>query len=398
MRKLLPLHRDFDGVRWCDGNEDPGDTTWLWEKAGEKIQIDISGGPQTSGMTITRDRGAQLKCVPFPRPGPPQLSTAGNATAIGLWFEPSELTYSSGSDKLYVTQLAPKQAIYVLSLSELTKTPPLLDKSITDGTRHLAVNNKLKLGYALNNAGGVRVFNTDTDKLLSTTERRSCEAEVMAVDEETGVVYGGGVSPTGECLVKFDSAGHLLAEHDVASRRAGQNRMIQRIAADPASGDVVYLDPYSVGRSDQALTEKWRTPAPFVSPSGDGISGPKVDDMGYEPRSATAYVCVRRTSVTAPATLVSFDGHTGKQTGEFIAPASSSQFAADQQGRLFVALSNSRDIYVVDDGAQSLRKFDTLPAVPDGSTRSVEWLAVDPVKHRLFVSPGSGNSIYQYPY
>jgi hypothetical protein len=398
MRKQLPLHHDLGGVPWCDEDEDSHNITWLWQKVGDKIQIDIGGDAQSSGITITRDHGGQSKCVPWPRPKPPQLSTAGNATVIGLWFEPAELTFSSGSNKLYVSAISGKPATYVLSMSRLTKIPLRLDGSITDGAHHIAVNNKLKLGYALHNTGALRVFNTDTDKLMSTTEARSCQAEVLAVDEATGTVYGGGQSATGECLVEFDSAGNFLAEKDVAPASGKQNRMIQRIAADPASGDIIYTDPYSVGRADQRLTEKWRSPAPGVSTSSDIYSGPRASDMGYEPGSATVYVCVTPTSTTAPATIAIYDGHTGKQTGQFTAPASTDQFAADQQGRLFVALDNSRDLYILDDGAQSLTKFETLPNVPDGSTRHVEWLAVDSVGHRLFVSPGSGNSVYQYPY
>jgi hypothetical protein len=398
MRKRVPLRHDFDGVPWCDGNEEPDDTTWLWEKAGEKIQIDISGGPKSSGLTITHSFGAQLKCVPWPRPKPPQLSTSGNATVIGLWFEPVELTFSTGSDKLYVANISGKPATYVVSMSALTKIPPRLDVSITDGVSHIAVNNKLKLGYALKHTGALRVFNTDTDTPISTTEPRACEAEVLTVDEASGTVYGGGQSATGECLVRFDSAGRFIAEKDVAPRSGNQNRMIHRIAADPATGDVIYMDPYSVGRADQTLTEKWRTPAPGVSPSGDVFSGPHASDMGYEPGSATVYVCVSPTSTTAPATIAIYDGTTGKQTGQFTTPAPTDQFAADQQGRLFVALTRSSDLYVLDHGAQSLTKFQTLPNVPDGSTRNVEWLAVDSAGHRLFVSPGSGNSVYQYSY
>jgi hypothetical protein len=398
MRKRLPLRHDFDGVPWCDGNEEPDDTAWLWEKAGEKIRIDISGGPKSSGLTITHSFGGQLKCVPWPRPKPPQLSTSGNATVIGLWFEPVELTFSTGSDKLYVADISGKPATYVVSMSALTKIPPRLDESITDGVSHIAVNNKLKLGYALKHTSALRVFNTDTDTPISTTEPRACEAEVLTVDEASGTVYGGGLSATGECLVRFDSAGRFIAEKDVAPRSGNQNRMIQRIAADPASGDVIYMDPYSVGRADQTLTEKWRTPAPGTNTSSDQYSGTSASDMGYEPSSATVYVCVSPASTTAPATIAVYDGHTGKQSGQFNIPASTDQFAADQQGRLFVALTRSSDLYVLDHGAQSLTKFQTLPNVPDGSTRHVEWLAMDSARHQLFVSPGSGNSVYKYPY
>jgi hypothetical protein len=395
MRRQLPLHHDFDGVPWCDGDEQPGDITWLWQKVGDKIQIEISGGPKSSGITITRDHGGQSKCVPWPRPAPPQLSTAGNATRIGLWFEPADLTYSAGSDKLYVSSISGKPATYVLSMSALTKIPPRLDDSIVSGTQRLTVNNKLKLGYTLDNSGALRVFNTDTDKLVSTIDARACKAQVLAVDETRGTVYGGGRSDRGECLVEFDSAGHFLAEKDIAPGSGKQNPMIQRIAADPASGDVIYTDPYGVGRADQRLVEKWRSPAPGVSTSGDIYSGPHVSDLGYEPGSATVYVCV---SPTAPATITVYDARTGKQTGQFTAPASTDQFAADQQGRLFVTLANSSDVYVLDHGAQLLTKFATLPALPGGSTRHVEWLAVDPAGHRLFVNAGSGNSVYQYSY
>ena len=399
LRKQLPLHHDFDGVPWCDEDEDPHDTTWLWQKVGDKIQINVGGGAQSSGITITRDRDDPSKCVPWPRPKPTQVSTAGAATRIELWFKPSRLTFSKGSGKLYVTDLSGKPATYVVSLSALDKIPARLADSITNDDA-IAVNNKLKLGYVsvLGGTGPLRVFNTDTDTLISTTERRSCSAQVLAVDETSGMVYGGGLSDTGECLVKFDSAGHFLAEKDVAHRSGNQNRMIQRIAADPASGDVIYTDPYGVGRADPTLIEMWRTPAPGVSTYGDIYSGPHASDMGYESTSETVYVCVSPTSRAAPATIAIFDGRTGKQTGQFTSPGSSDQFAGDHEGRLFVALSNSSDVYGLDHGAQSLTKFQTLPDVPDRSSRSVEWLAVDPAGHRLFVSPGRGNSIYQYPY
>lgn len=333
MGKQLPLHHGLDGVAWCDEDEeDPNNTTWLWQQVGDMIRIGVGGGSHSSEIAITRDHGGPSKCVPWPRPRPPQLSTAGAATGIGLWFEPTELTFSIGSDKLYVADLTGKPATYVVSMSALTKTPPRLDESITGGTSHIAVNNKLRLGYALDNLGTLRVFNTDTDTLVSTNEPRSCKAHVFAVDETSGLAYGGGLSATGECLVEFDSAGHLLAEKDVAVRSGSQNRMIQRIAVDPASGDVIYMDPYSVGRADRALIQKWRTPASGVSTAGDGFSGPHANDMGYEPISATVYVCVGPTSTTAQATIAVYDGHTGKQTGQFTAPASTDQFAADQPG------------------------------------------------------------------
>jgi hypothetical protein len=388
MRTQLPLHHDFDGVPWCDEDEpDANNTTWLWQGVGNKIQIDLGGDQHSSGITITRDRGGQQKCVPWPRPKPPELSTAGAASVIGLWFEPGAVAFSTGSDKLYVADWVGKPATYVLSMSALTKIPPRLDNSI-DYDDAIVVNNKLKLGYVLakDGTGQMRVFNTDTDTVVSTTERRSCRAQVLAVDETSGWVYGGGQSDAGECLVKYDSAGHIIAEKDVAPPTGNQVAVIQRVAADSASGDVIYTDPASVARADQTLTEKWRTPAPGAS------------DLGYEPASATVYVCLSSTARNAPATIAVYDGYTGSRSGQIAVPASTDQFAADQQGRLFVALSESNDIYVLERGAQSLTKFETLPSVGDGSARHLEWLAVDPVGHRLFVAPGGGNAIYQYSY
>lgn len=396
MRKQLPVHHDFDGVPWCDQDErDPHNTTWLWQGGGNKIGVSIGGGQHSSGITITRDRGGQQKCVPWPRPKPPDLSTAGAVTRIGLWFEPTQLTFSTGSDKLYLADILGKPASYVVSMSALTQIPPQLDESIAEGVYHIAVNNKLRLGYALTYNGALRVFNTDTDTLVATTGRRSCTAEVIAVDEISGSVYGGGQSNAGECLVKFDSAGRIVAEKDLAHAIGNHNQMLQRIAADSASGDVVYSDPYSVGRADRELTEKWRTPAPGVI---DSDSAPHVSDMGYEPESATVYVCVSPTSRSAPATIAVYHGHTGGQSGQFTVSASTDQFAADQQGRLFVVLSQSDDVYLLEHGGQSLTKVETLPSVPDGSARNVEGLVVDPVGHRLFVAPGSGTSLYQYSY
>jgi hypothetical protein len=398
--KRLPLHHDLDGVPWCDENEEeePRVTSWLWEKVGEKIEIDISGGPSGSGVTITHDRFGQHKCVPWPHPGPSQLSTAGAAMRIGVWFEPTALTFSAGSNKLYVDAISPKDATYAVSMSAMTTTPSRLNDSIADGIHQIAVNNKLRLGYALAHTGALRVFNTDSDTLVASTEPRSCKAEVLAVNEASSMVYGGGLSATGECVVKFDSAGHFVEEKDVAPASGKENRMIQRIAVDPASGDVIYMDPYSVGRADPTLTEKWRTPAPGVSRSKDIYSGPAASDMGYEPSSATVYVCVSPTSIVAPATIAVYDGRTGKQTGQFTSPGSSTQFAADQEDRLFVAFANSSDLYVLANGAKSPAKFETLVDVQNSSPTDIKWLAVNSAAHQLFVSPGSGNSVYRYSY
>lgn len=53
------------------------------------------------------------------------------------------------------------------------------------------------------------------------------------------------------------------------------------------------------------------------------------------------YVSVCGVGVIAPATIAIYDGHTGKQTGQFTGPGLASQFAADHDGRLFAAFFNS---------------------------------------------------------
>lgn len=225
--------------------------------------------------------------------------------------------------------------------------------------------------------------------------------QVLAVNDASDMVYGGGQSATGECLVEFDSDGHLVRENDVAPLSSTQNRLIQRIETDPASGDVLYTDPYSVGRADQTLTEKWRTPVPDTGvPSNTVFPGQgQANDMGFEPNSNTVYVSVCGAGVIAPATIAIYDGHTGKQTGRFTSPGSSSQFAADHDGRLFAAFYNSSDLYVLSHGATTLTKFAALADVPDLSPDDTKCLAVDPSAHRLFVSPGgSGHSVYLYSY
>jgi hypothetical protein len=53
-----------------------------------------------------------------------------------------------------------------------------------------------------------------------------------------------------------------------------------------------------------------------------------------------------------------------------------------------------------------IRKAGTFPSVcpsrrddvPDPSPADITWLAVNAAEHQLFVSPGSGNSVYQYSY
>jgi len=338
--------------------------------------------------------------------------TAGAAILIGLSFSPAELNFSAGSNKLYVSEVFPESgATYVVSMSAPGKAPARLDESINGFSTHIVVNGRLKLGYALIEkpslagspalGGVVRVFNTDTDTLISTSTQPSCVAQVLTVNEASGMVYGGGMSPTGECLIEFDSAGHIVRQADVAPLSRTQNRLIQRIETDPATGDVVYMDPYSVGRADQSLTEKWRTPVPGAGVPSNTVftSQGQGNDMGFEPTSGTVYVSVCGAGVIAPATIAIYDGHTGKQTGQFTGPGSSSQFAADHDGRLFAVFFNSADVFVLPNGASTLTKFATLTDVAGLSPDDPKWLAVDPVRHRLFVSPGgTAQSIYLYSY
>jgi hypothetical protein len=376
----------------------------------------ILGGRRVCLAVVVVLAAAVVACSGSPSasksPSKSPQPTAGSATLIGLSFPPAELTFSAGSNKLYVSEVFPESgATYVVSMSAPGKAPARLDESINGFSTHIVVNGRLKLGYALIEkpplagspalAGVVRVFNTDTDTLISTSTQPSCVAQVLTVNEASGMVYGGGMSPAGECLIEFDSAGHIVRQADVAPLSRTQNRLIQRIETDPATGDVVYMDPYSVGRADQSLTEKWRTPVPGAGVPSNTVfpSQGQGNDMGFEPTSDTVYVSVCGAGVIAPATIAIYDGHTGKQTGQFTGPGSSSQFAADHDGRLFAAFYNSSDLYVLSHGATTLTKFAALANVPDLSPDDAKWLAVDLSAHRLFVSPGgNAHSVYLYSY
>lgn len=323
------------------------------------------------------------------------MSTTGPAplmTAITVPFEPMELTFSASSNKLYVSGLEgnpPVMRAYVVSLSAPAGAIKRLDTSIDALPHHIVVNDKLRRGYALV-VGAIKVFSTDSDTLVSTSQEPSCSPQVLAINQATGMIYGGGLSDTGECLVQFDSDGRIVRENVVAPSVKGKNMLVQRIAVDSASGDVLYTNPSSVGRADQMLTEKWRTPV-----GGHG----EAQDLGFEPKTNTAYVTVGDFPVISPAMISVLDGGTGTQRGEFSGPGWTSEFAATGDGRLFVAFFNSNDLYVLSDGTSTLTKFASLGDIPGSSPSDPKWLAVDTTGRRLFVSPGGdGHKILIYRY
>ena len=308
--------------------------------------------------------------------GPPPL-----VTAIALPFLPMELTFSAAMNKLYVTGLEgqpPRIRAYVVSLSAPAGRIERLDTSINYVPEHIVVNDKLRRGYALV-PGAIKVFSTVSDALVSTSDKPSCSPQVLAISQATGLVYGGGASDKGECLVQLDSDGRIVRENVVAPNVKGQNMLVQRIAVDSASGDVLYTNPSSVGRADQMLVEKWRTP----------VGGPgEAQDLGFEPRTNTAYITIGAFPVISPTRISVLDGRTGKQRGEFSGPGWTNEFAATGDGRLFVAFFASNDLYALSDGTSTLTKFASLGDVPGSSASDPKWLLVDTAGHRLFVSPG----------
>lgn len=344
-------------------------------------------------MLVMAAVGCSHVSAPQSQPqSPPSSAPAKDqgVTFIELPFHPTELAYSSGSAKLYVFQTFPSWGtIFVASTSSPAAKPVLLDNSISQrDVHHIAINNALKRGYALLDSGDVRVFNTDTDTLISTTPHRSCTAEVLAVDEAAGLVYGGGLSSTGQCLVQFDSAGKLVREHDVAPLVRTENRLIQFIAADPVRGGVVYTDPHHVARADQSLNETWRTP----------VGGPsEANDLGFEPKTNTVYVSAGGPPVVAPAKISVYDGANGAAVTQFTGPGSAQDMVPDGDGRLFALFFNSADVYELPGRASGLKTFTSLGKVPGWSPSDAQWLAVDQSGHRLFVSPG-GNDRRVYVY
>lgn len=371
-----------------------------------------NSAPVTNGMRFGRPRrsgwalaatlviatvGCSHPAAQQPQPQPQQPPSSAPTKAPGVSFiefpfHPTELAYSSGSAKLYVFQTFPSWGtIYAVSTYSPAAKPVQLDESIVHGgVHHIAVNNALKRGYALLASGDLRVFDTDTDTLISTTPRRSCTAEVLAVDEATGLVYGGGLSPTGQCLVQFDSAGQLVREHDVAPLVRTENRLIQFIAADPVRGGAVYTDPHHVARADQSLSETWRTP----------VGGPsEANDLGFEPKTNTVYVSAGGPPVVAPATISVYDGANGAPVTQFTGPGSAQDMLPDGAGRLFALFFNSTDIYELPGRASALKTFTSLGQVSGWSPSDAQWLAIDQSGHRLFVSPGGNDRrVYVYAY
>lgn len=336
--------------------------------------------------------------TPPPPPGPSAsvtMSTTGPpplTNAIALPFHPMELTFSAATNKLYATGIEgspPRIGAYVMSLSAAAGPVRRLEKSIGELPEHIVINDRLKRGYALV-PGAIKVFSIESDTLVSTSNKPSCSPQVLAIREETGIVYGGGISEKGECLVQFDSDGRIVRENVVAPIEKGHNVLVQRIALDSATGDVLYTNPSSVGRADQTLTEKWRT---TIAAPDEAL------DLGFEPKSDTAYVTVGHFPVISPTRISVLDGRTGKQKGEFSRPGWTNQFAAAGDGRLFVAFFSSNDVYVLTDGASDLAKFASLGDIPGSSPSDPKWLLVDAAGRRLFVSPGGdGQKILVYRY
>jgi hypothetical protein len=326
--------------------------------------------------------------------GPPPLTTA-----IALPFEPMSLRFRASANKLYASGIEggtargappPRWREYVVSLSAPTGPIERFDTSIEGLQQDIVVNDKLRRGYALMMSGDLKVFSTDSDTLVSTAQKPSCYLQVLAINQATGMVYGGGGSDKGGCIVQFDSDGQVVREKVVAASVKGKSPDVGPMLVDSASGDVLYKDALGVARVDQMLKEKWRTP----------VNGPgEPMDMGFEPKTNTAYVEVGADPVISPSRIYAFDAGTGKPKGEFSGPGRCQGFADTGDGRLFVIFFNSTDLYVLSDGASTLTKFGSLSDIPGWAPSDTRWLEVDKAGRRLFVSPGGDRrkiAIYQY--
>jgi len=323
--------------------------------------------------------------------GPPPLTTA-----IALPFEPMDLTFSASANKLYASGMEevsggpPQWRQYVVSLSAPSGPIERFDTSIKGLQQDLVVNDKLRRGYALMMSGDVKVFSTDSDTLVSTAQKPSCSLEVLAINQATDMVYGGGATNEGGCLVQFDADGHVVREKVVGPHAKDKSPIIGSLAVDSASGDVLYLNAFGLARADKMLNEKWRTPV-----HGPGEPGP----MGFEPKTNTAYVVVGTEPVISPTKISVFDAATGTPRGESSGPGSCQGFAATGDGRLFAIFFNSTDLYVLADGTSILTKFVSLNDIPGWAPSDTRWLQVDTVGRRLFVSPGGDRqkiAVYQY--
>ena len=337
---------------------------------------------------------------------PPTISAAGPSPltqTIAVSFDPSELIFSASVNKLYVSAVS-EDSVFVVSLSAPTQPIKRLEAAIGETaigvfTPMLVVNEKLRRGYALTRAGSIKVFSTDSDTLVSTSRAPSCKVDLLAINQATGMVYAGGLSDKGACLVQFDSDGRIVREA-MLSDPGVKNMRVQHLAVDPATGDVLYTSTPGVGLSssmsavgglDQMLTQKWRTP---IGGHG-GVPG-----LGFEPKTNTVYVSVDTSPINSPARFTVLDGGTGRQRGEFDGPgsgagAASGQFAATGDGRLFFAAQDSHDVYVLSDGTSTFTKFASL----DYFGASSLSLTVDPAGRRLFVAPQfDARKIFVYQY
>jgi len=326
--------------------------------------------------------------------GPPPLTTA-----IALPFEPMSVTFSASANKLYASGIEggtargsppPRWREYVVSLSAPTGPIERFDTSIEGLQQNIVVNDQLRRGYALMMSGDIKVFSTDSDTLMSTAQKPSCSLEGLAINQATNVVYAGGATDEGACLVEFDADGHIVRENVVGPNVKGKSPMVGQIAVDSASGDLLYLNAFGLARADKMLKEKWRTP---VNGPGEPMA------MGFEPKTNTAYVEVGADPVISPSRISVFDAGTGTKTGEFSGPGRCQGFAATGDGRLFVIFFNSNDLYVLSGGASTLTKFVALPDIPGSAPSDTRWLEVDKAGRRVFVSPGGDRQkilIYQY--
>jgi hypothetical protein len=334
---------------------------------------------------------AGVAACSHPQPQPP---IAKSRTVLALPQAPAEITYSGGSNKLYIAYVSPSSGWLVVPLSAPTQAHEFPDHSIdTAGLgEEIAVNDKLKLGYASDSLGITRVFNTDTDTVVATTQT-VCEANVLAVNQTTGMVYGGGSSARGECLVQIDSSGHIVRD-DVAGATGAGHNIIQRITVDPTNGDVIYSDPWGITRVDASLNAKWSTPV-------GGAFEPL--DIGLEPHTNRIYVSLTGSDkvalpVTPPPSFRVYDGQTGKQVGTVAgAPW---EFVADGAGHVFTVLStpSSRDLYVLTDGGTTSSKFASLGDIAGLKPSDTVALQIDPSGHRLFVAAGDFHNVYVYAY
>jgi hypothetical protein len=324
-------------------------------------------------------------------PPAPQPPIAKSRTAIALPQAPAEITYSGGSNKLYVAYVFPSNGWLVVPLSAPTPAHEFPDRAIAHA-HHIVVDNKLKLGYALGVSGAITVFNTDSDTTVATTQP-VCEANVLAVDERTGTVYGGGFSSRGECLLQMDSSAHIVRD-DVGGGTGSGHNIIQRIAVDPTNGDVIYSDPSGITRVDASLKEKWSTP---VGKDFEPL------DIGLEPHTNRIYVSLTGPNkvalpATPPPSFRVYDGQNGKRVGTVA--GSPWEFVADNAGHVFTALStpSSRDLYVLTDGGTTPSKFASLGDIPGLKPSDLVFLQIDPSGQRLFVAAGDLKNVYVYAY